>query len=203
MPDTPKSLSKLLARAGTGDPEAIGLLLESYRNYLRLLARTQIGAQLRARLDPSDLVQETLIDARRDFPQFAGKSERELMSWLRKVLAHKLANHARHHRAGKRDVRQEFSLEDELKLSSVNLDRILASEASSPSAHAARRERAVLLADALARLPPDYREVIVMRHLEGATLPDVAAKIGRTAGAVRMLWVRALERLRLELEDLL
>ena len=104
---------------------------------------------------------------------------------------------------GSRDVRQEFSLEDELKLSSVNLDRILASEASSPSAHAARRECAVLLADALARLPPDYREVIVMRHLEGATLPDVAAKIGRTAGAVRMLWVRALERLRLELEDLL
>ena len=131
-----------------------------------------------ARLDPSDLVQETLIDARRDFPQFAGKSERELMKLAPHSPVHKLAYHARHHRAGKRDVRQEFSLEDQLKLSSVNLDRILASEASSPSAHAVRRERAVLLADALARLPPDYREVIVMRHLEDATLPDIAAKMG-------------------------
>ena len=173
-----------------------------YRNYLRLLARTQIDSSLRVRLDASDLVQETLMRASRDFPQFNGTTERQLMSWLRTILARNLANLHKHHHARKRDLDQHRSLENALDRSSMRIDRVLAGSLSSPSAQAARRERAVILADALARLPVDYRDVIVMRHLEEAPFAEIATKMGRSSGAVRMLWVRGLERLRTELEDL-
>jgi RNA polymerase sigma-70 factor (ECF subfamily) len=192
----------LLVQAKGGNPEPLSRLLEMYRNYLRLLARTQIGSNLRVHLDASDLVQETLIKASCDFPQFNGTTERQLMSWLRTILAHNLANLLKHHRAEKRDLNQHRSLEDELDRSSMRIDRVLAGSVSSPSAKAARREHAVILADALAQLPADYREVIVMRHLEEAKFADIADKMGRSSGAVRMLWVRGLERLRTELEGL-
>ena len=202
MSDSSQCPTVLLVRARGGDSETLSRLLEMYRNYLHLLARTQIDSDLRVRLDASDLVQETLMKASRDFPQFNGTTERQLMSWLRTILAHNLANLNKHHHARKRDLDQRRSLEDELDRSSMRIDRVLADSISSPSAQAARRERAVILADALARLPGDYRDVIVMRHLEEAPFAEIALKMGRSSGAVRMLWVRGLERLRNELEDL-
>ena len=202
MSDSSQCPTVLLVRAKGGDSETLSRLLEMYRNYLRLLARTQIDSSLRVHLDASDLVQETLMRASRDFPQFNGTTERQLMSWLRTILARNLANLLKHHRARKRDLNQHRFLEDELDRSSMRIDRVLADSISSPSAQAARRERAVILADALARLPGDYRDVIVMRHLEEAPFAEIALKMGRSSGAVRMLWVRGLERLRNELEDL-
>ena len=180
MSDSSQCPTVLLVRAKGGDSEALSRLLAMYRNYVRLLARTQIDSSLRVRLDASDLVQETLMRASRDFPQFNGTTERQLMSWLRTILARNLANLLKHHRAQKRDVNQHRSLEDELDRSSMRIDRVLADSISSPSAQAARRERAVILADALARLPADYRDVIVMRHLEEAKFADIAARMGRS-----------------------
>lgn len=202
MPDSSVCPTVLVTRARAGEPKALSRLLQMYRNYLRLLARRQIDTTLRVRLDASDLVQETLMEACRDFAQFNGTTERQLMSWLRTILARNLANLIKHHRAQKRDLNQQRSLEDELDRSSMKIDRVFAGTMSSPSAQAARRERAVILADALARLPADYRDVIVMRHLEEATFPEIAVKMDRSSGAVRMLWVRGLERLRGELEAL-
>ena len=191
----------LLQKARAGDGQALGRLLELYRNYLRLLARTQIDGGLRVRLAPSDLVQETLLEAHRDFGNFLGTTEKELLAWMRQILVRNLADQVRRHRAGPRDWQRQESLEAMLDRSSQEVEEALARSISSPSAIAARREQAVLLADALAQLPPHYRDVIVLRNLERRRFDDIAGRMGRSAGAVRMLWARALEKLSHLLEE--
>ncbi len=187
----------LLPLARAGRPEALGRLLEPYRGYLTLLARVQIGRRLQGKVDPADLVQETFLEAHRDFAQFRGQTEEELVGWLRQVLARNLANVVRHYfGTRRRDPRLERELADELDRSSHALGHSLAAPGSSPSQQAMRREQAVLLADALDRLPADYREVLVLRHLEGLTFPAIARQMGRSLDSVKKLWPRALTRLR-------
>jgi RNA polymerase sigma-70 factor (ECF subfamily) len=190
-------VAQLLLLARTGDGPALGQLVELYRNYLTLLARLQLGRRLQGKVDAEDLVQETFLEAHRQFGQFRGASAEELVSWLRQILASTLAHQVRrYHGTKRRDVRLERELEDELTQSSRVLDQGLISRQSSPSQRAARGEQAVLLADALAHLPEDYREVIILRHLEGLTFPQVASRLGRTVDSVEKLWVRALDKLR-------
>jgi RNA polymerase sigma-70 factor (ECF subfamily) len=191
----------LLERARAGDREALGRLLQMYDGYLRLLARALIGRALRAQLDASDLVQETYLKAHREFDQFRGGGEPELVGWLRRILVRSLANQARHHRAEARDLRRQESLEAALDRSSLAIQAALASpSAASPSRLAGRREEAVLLAAALERLPADYREVFVLRTLEHLAIEEVAARMGRSVNAVRKLWTRAMLALRREME---
>jgi RNA polymerase sigma-70 factor, ECF subfamily len=200
-PDFGPLPEQLLQQARTGCRDAQGRLLELYRNYLRLLARTQIDMTLRVRLDPSDLVQETLLEAHRDFRNFLGTSEKELVAWLRRILVRNLADQVKRHKAQVRDWGRQESLEALLDRSRSAAERALAKGISTPSAQAARREQGVLLADALARLPADYRDVIVLRNLEHLKFDEIAARMDRSAGAVRMLWSRALEKLGRLMED--
>jgi RNA polymerase sigma-70 factor, ECF subfamily len=189
-----------LAREGGGD--AKGDLLDVYRGYLTLLARLQVGRRLQGKADASDLVQETFLQAHRCFAQFRGTTEGEFAAWLRQILASRLAKLVwRYHGAQRRDVRLERELREEMAQSSRILDRGLAAPESSPSNQAARREQGLLLADSLDRLPEDYREVLVLRHLEGLTFPEVAARLGRTVDSVRKIWIRGLARLRISLGE--
>jgi RNA polymerase sigma-70 factor (ECF subfamily) len=194
------SPEQLLAEARQGQGERLGALLELYRNYLYLLARTQIDLHLQARANPSDVVQETFLHACRHFRQFRGTTEAELLAWLRRILVRNLARLVEKQvLTQKRDVRREVSLDQRrraLHASSSRFEAALASQVSSPSAQAQRRELAALVADQLAALPPAYREVIVLRNLEGLPFDEVARRMGRSAGAVRVLWLRALDRLR-------
>jgi RNA polymerase sigma-70 factor (ECF subfamily) len=184
-----------LARAGSGP--ALGQLLELYQGYLALLARLQIGRRLQGKVDAADLVQDTFLEAHRHFPEFRGATEAELVCWLRQILAGLLANLVRRYLGTqRRDVRLERELSDELDRSSRALDQNLAAAQSTPSQPAARREQAVLLADALGQLPEDYREVIILHHLEGLTFPEVARRRGRTVDSVKNVWARALAQLR-------
>jgi RNA polymerase sigma-70 factor (ECF subfamily) len=188
---------QLLHLARAGDDRGLGQLLERYRAYLTLLARLQISRRLRVKLDPEDLVQETFLRAHRYFAQFRGATEEELVGWLRQILASCLANLVRHYcGARRRDLRLERELEAELEESSGVLDRGLMAKGSSPSARAARHEQAVRLAEELGRLPEDYREVVILRHLEGLSFPDVSRRMGRTVDSVKKLWARALGQLR-------
>jgi RNA polymerase sigma-70 factor (ECF subfamily) len=186
---------RLIERARRGDETARGALLELYRNYLRLVARSMIGGALRVKLDASDLVQETFLKAHRDFGQFAGGSEGELVAWLRRVLVHSLANQVKHHRRQARDHQRQESLERLLEQSGLMAQMALASQVPSPSEAASRREQVVLLADAVDRLPPDYREAFVLRTLEHVPFEEIAERMDRSVGAVRMLWARAVKRL--------
>jgi RNA polymerase sigma-70 factor, ECF subfamily len=191
---------RLLQLARNGSEQALGELLESYRPYLSLLARLRVDRQLQSKLSDSDLVQDACLSAHRDFPQFLGSTEAELTAWLRQIVAHLSANYARDHRRGRRDVRLERQLYDHLNQSSEMLTRALAAPDSTPSQRAIRRERAVLLANALRQLPADYREVLIMRELEGKSLAEVAEQLGRTPNAVQKLWARALVEMRRRLQ---
>jgi RNA polymerase sigma-70 factor (ECF subfamily) len=187
----------LLRQARAGDQQALGQLLEMGTSYLTLLARLQISKRLQGKVDAADLVQETFLKASRNFAQFRGTTEKEWLGWLRRILAFTLVSavHRYYGRPG-RDVRLERQLEDDLDHSSQALDRGLVCGQSSPSQKAARREQAVLLADALSQLPEAYREVIVLAHLEGLGFPEIAHRVGRSVGSVKGLWVRAVARLR-------
>lgn len=201
MPQPSDSLALLLDALRRGDAAAQGAVLARYRPWLGLLARVQLGEKLQGKCDPSDVVQQTLLEACRDFPQFRGTTEAELSGWLRQVLARVLAHEVRrYHGTQQRDLAREVSLEQALAESSQRLAEALAAPGSSPSQHAARHEQELLLAAILAQLPDDYREVIVLRHLEGLSHEETARRMGRSPGAVRMLWVRALARLRREVE---
>src|SRR5262249_17022987 len=161
------------------------------------LARLQVGRRLRGKVDAADVVQDTFLKASRDFAEFHGRTEDELASWLRQILAYTVANLVRHYLGTRRrDQRLERELADELDRSSRALDGGLLARGSSPSQQATRREQAVLLADALDRLPDDYREVLILRHLEELSFLDVARRMNRSLDSVKNLWTRALARLR-------
>jgi RNA polymerase sigma-70 factor (ECF subfamily) len=201
-PDLPAS--DLIRRCRAGEAPAREQLFDRYRHYLRILAETQVGRRLRGKCDPSDIVQQTLMEAHRDFPDFAGKHEGELLAWLRRILAHNLFNEARRFAAQQRDAAREVSLEQMqagVDESSVLLGRCLADSTPPPSKLAAQREAAVGLANALMQLPEDYQTVIRLRLFEGLSADEVAEQMNRTAGAVRMLQLRALTTLREQLRE--
>jgi RNA polymerase sigma-70 factor (ECF subfamily) len=188
---------QLLQEARAGDAATLGRLLEQYRRYLALIADVQIGQRLRGKVDASDLVQETFLEAHKSFGRFRGTSEGELVRWLRQILAANLADLLRRYLGTQgRDVRLEREIADSFDRSSALLDRGLVALGPSPSQLASHREQAVLLADALGELPDDYRQVLVLRHLEGLTFPEVASRMGRSLDSVEKLWMRGLARLR-------
>lgn len=188
---------ELLEQARAGNAAQLGQLLENYRHYLHLLARLEIGRNLQAKLDASDLVQDTLLEAHRNFQRFRGGCESQFVCWLRQIMAASMSNLLRRYLGTQgRDVRLERDLAVHLDQSSQLLDRGLVDPASSPSQQAARREQAVVLADALAQLPDDYREVIILRNLESLCFAEVAGRMGRSVDSVEKLWMRALVRLR-------
>lgn len=198
MTSTPPSLLRLLEALKQGDGAAQGEVLLRYQPWLKLLARLQIDTRFQGKFAESDIVQQTLLEACRDLPQFRGQTEPELLAWLRKILAHVLAHEIRrYHGTQQRDVSREVSLEEALAQSSQRLGDMLAISGSSPSEKAEQREQEVVLADVLSKLADDHREVIILRNLEGLSHEEVAERMGRTVGAVRMLWVRALTQLRL------
>lgn len=194
---------ELADRARSGDTAALGELVERYRGYLGLLVRLRLDDELRAKVSASDIVQQSLFEAVRDYHSYRGNSEAELAAWLRSIVARNLADTVRRYcTAQQRDVRLERSLERDLAASSVALERAFVNPSSSPSQRASERERAVLLADALAKLPEAYREVVIRRHFEGRSFPDVAREMGRSLDSVKNLWFRAFDQLRQLLKDI-
>jgi RNA polymerase sigma-70 factor (ECF subfamily) len=169
---------------------------ERYRAYLRLLARLHLDPRLRGKLDPSDVVQQTLVQAYQALDQFRGTSDGELAAWLRQILARNLAMAVRDFARAKRDLARERSLEGALAQSSSRLDAWLAADQSSPSCQAQRKEQAVRLAEALEQLPEAQREALVLQHWQGWSLAQIGEHLGRSPEAVAGLIKRGLKRLR-------
>lgn len=186
-------------REARGDGSAARAeFLAAYRPYLRCLARDGIGEDLQAKVDASDLAQDVLFAAQQAFPSFRGRTEGELMSWLRRMLANRIVDYARKY-GGARRRAQERSIEDVLEESSLAYQ--VAAAGLTPSQNAAKRELAKSLADALERLSADHREVILLRTRQGRSWNEVAQRMGRSTDAVRQLWVRALKALTPLLEE--
>ena len=204
-PSERPEVCQLLAEARQSGGKSLGGLLELYRHYLVLVARAGMSPNLRKVANPSDLVQETFLEACRDFGQFEGTNETQWRAWLRRILAHNLAALVETHvRARKRDVRRQVSLDQEfVTAGSSALGQRAAAVCclSSPSSQAQHHEASTVLADRLVQLPPGSQEVLRLRNLEGLPFEEVARRMGRTSGAVRILWLRALDRLRLLLKE--
>jgi RNA polymerase sigma-70 factor (ECF subfamily) len=172
---------------------------ESCRGYLLLLARLQFDPRLRGKLDPSDIVQQTLLQAHRKREQFRGRTEAEHAAWLRAILARALADAAR--RYGQGVLGRERSLEIFLEESSRRLERWLEDSQPSPGHGLDRHEQLLRLADALARLPDDQRQAVELRHLQGASVSEIGQLMGRSTASVGGLLQRGLRGLRERLDD--
>jgi RNA polymerase sigma-70 factor (ECF subfamily) len=168
--------------------------LEDYRAYLHLLARLQMDSRLQRRIDPSDLVQESLLKAHERWAQFRGHSEAEVAAWLRTILAHTLADALR--KFTRQQGYLERSLEAAVEHSSSGLEVWLAAKDLSPRQQALRNEELLRLAGALDRLPDDQRVVLELHHLQAYPVPAISRLMGKSNAAVAGLLRRGLKRLR-------
>jgi RNA polymerase sigma-70 factor, ECF subfamily len=190
---------ELIHRAKQGDEQCLGALLASYENYLKMLAKVQIGRSLQGKVDACDLVQETFMEAHRAIRRFEGSDPNQFVAWLKSILSTRLANTMRHYLGTQsRDIRLEQRIQEELDQSSLSFGGIVVDPNSSPSQHVAGEEQSRLVAEALSRLPDTYRQVIILRHLESMTFPQVAQAMGRSVDSVEKLWLRGMAKLKKE-----
>jgi RNA polymerase sigma-70 factor (ECF subfamily) len=196
MRDDTAPANDLLEQARRGDWEALGRLLEAQRAALHRLAERQLDGRVAVRVDASDIIQQTFLEAHRSFPQFAGSDARDLAAWLQGILDHKVAGAIRDHTLlQKRSVCREQSLDDSHG-GGMPLKQALDAGQSSPSQKAMRGEEAQRLTQALTSLPDDQREAVRLRHLEGWALDDIARHLGRTPGSTAGLIKRGMKALR-------
>lgn len=188
-------MARWLSAARAGSPEALGRALEVCRAYLLRVAGGELGPDLQAKGGASDLVQQTFLEAQRDFARFDGDTEEQLLAWLRQLLLHNVANFSRAYReTGKRDVGREVALAGD-----SSGEGVLPGDGPTPSGRVIQDERSQALQQALERLPEDYRLVIRYRYEEERSFDEIARLLGRSPNAARKLWARAIERLQEEL----
>ncbi len=192
------TFSQQLTLASNGSEEAIGQLLDRYRAYLKLFARTRFN-QLPGSLDASDIVQDAFLRAFRSFSQFRGSRESELAAWLRRILENSLIDYYRKHHLLNPHPQ---SISDALNESNAKWSARLIAVGLAPSEYAEQREALVLLAEALERLPEDYRDAVILRQLEELSTEEVARRMNRSAHSVRKLWARGMVQLSRELKSL-
>ena len=183
------------------DASTSDLQFDGFRSYLTLLARAGLGGHLQAKVDASDVVQQTLLEAHQASGQFRGTSTAERAVWLRQILARNLASLCARFRREKRDVKREQSLEQVLEQSAANLGAWLTDGEPSPSQHVQREESAVRVAMALDALPDNQREAVVLRHFEGRSLTEIGAALNCSTAAVAGLIYRGLKMMRRQLKE--
>ena len=193
--------SQWLAEARQGSREALGQLLEAYRAYLLLLAQRELDPELRSKGGASDLVQQTFLEAQRDFSHFRGETEAELAGWLRQILMNNLASFSRRYReTAKRKLGCEVSLEAAPQ-DQEGLRQALADPAANPVQEAIHHEEAGLVNSALGRLPEDYRQALLLRYRDGLSFEEIGRHLQRSPNAASKLWLRAVERLQAEVDS--
>ena len=187
----------LLQAALAGSNSSLGQLLQGYRDYLNLLADGELGSGIQVKESASDLVQDSFLEAKRDFGQFTGKSPEEFQAWLRRLLLNNVANAIRSYQGTeKRDI----SRETPAALSDLDGTRAQAGEGRTASSIVMKNELLDALQIAIQKLPEHYQDVIQWRNYERASFEDIGQRLERSAEAARKLWVRAVEMLQQDLE---
>ncbi len=187
-----------IAAARQGCDKALNRLFAACRSYLLVVAKKVMPAEIQAKTGPSDIVQETLLQVNKHFDRFRGTSERELLAWLRGVLLNNVHDVTRRFLGTEmRQVRREVSLDQ--GLSSGDQDRLVDVVVGGPGSQLVADEDAARLSAALGRLPKDYRQVILLHNWDGRSFEQIGEELGRSQGAARKLWARAVDRMRVEL----
>ncbi|HEY2894111.1 MAG TPA: sigma-70 family RNA polymerase sigma factor [Pirellulales bacterium] len=197
MPSSVFPNDELVAAARAGSSDAMGLLLQSCRTYLLAIGESELSAELRIKVSPSDLVQETFAEGQRAMPNFSGNKPEEFLAWLRGILMHKVA-HSRRRFLGTaaRDLGREERRPNHSSILAL-AERIV--DEDTPSGEAMREENNLAVQAALARLPKAQREVILLRNFKLLSFDDMSRILDRSEGALRALWLRAIKRLKGEL----
>ena len=199
--DRSEEVVELLRRARAGEAGARDELFELCRGYLGYVARSNVETWLRVKVDASDLVQQTMLEAHRDFGRFEGNSEGEWLGWLRKILSHNAADFVRHYRGtAKRQARREVRFRDPADSRSPGAPEP-ASPIATPSQEFLQHDNELRVTAALAEMPADYQEVIILRNLQRLPFSEVAERMDRSRPAVQMLWMRAIQKLKVALEE--
>ena len=189
-------VAELLERARQGDTAAREALFQRCRNYVGVVARAQVESWLQAKVDASDLVQQTLLDAHRGLGEFRGETEAEWLAWLRRILTHNAADFVRRYAgAEKRRAGREIPIHSGNPDESVAGTLQLSDPGESPSAAVMRHERELMVAEALSRLSADHQEVIRLRNLQRLPFEEIARLMNRSGPATQMLWMRAMKSL--------
>jgi len=188
---------KLLTSARAGDDAARDALFAKCRNYVALIARTNVESWMQTKVDASDLVQQTLLEAHRGFADFRGETEAEWLGWLRKILHHNTHDFIRQYKGtDKRRIQKEVRLQQSAGDQSGSFFYDPPGHEETPSQIIAQHEQQIELADAIAQLSDDHREVIILRNLQRLPFDEVAARMERSRPAVQMLWMRAVQKLK-------
>lgn len=199
---------ELIAKARAGQADALGELCTLYRNYLRRVVRSGMGARLKEKIELSDVVQETLVEVIKQFPQFNGETETALLGWMRRLVCQKLADLGRYHSRAKRaggvtplslDMPDDADFEPASRQG--RLMDLLSLSQTSPSEAASRRELTVLLADALTKLPEDEADVLWLYHADGLSFESIGEQLGTTRKVARGIWARGLKSLKRVLDE--
>lgn len=195
-----KGLEELLHRARDGDHEATNELFETCRAYVGFLARSHVESWIQAKVDSSDLIQQTLMEAHQAFPNFNGQTEGEWIAWLKQILKHNATDFVRRFGAAKRRATLEVAISTGNDSTYFRAAPELSSHGESPSQMMVRREQEILISEALATLPENYQEVIVLRNLQRLPFDEIAERMGRSRPATQMLWMRALKKLQAQMQ---
>jgi RNA polymerase sigma-70 factor (ECF subfamily) len=194
-----RATGEFLAAARQGSREALGSALESCRTYLMMVANQELDRDLRAKLGPSDVVQETFITAQQVFERFAGRSQEELLAWLRQILVNKIAEARRHYfRAQRRALGRESQGGGPTNGNGAAWQQI--ARDLTPHRQLVSVETAENVSRAMDSLSPDHQQVIRLRNWQVLGFDEIGRRMGRSAGAARALWLRAVEQLALALE---
>jgi RNA polymerase sigma-70 factor (ECF subfamily) len=191
-----KDFDHWLQEARLGSRDALGNALEACRRYLLCVARHEMNPDLQAKGGASDLVQETFLEAHCDFKRFQGTSEVELRAWLRQLLHHRASKFGRHYR-----TTQKRRLTREICQNAAALAASPKAKLPSPSAHLMADEQAQRLHFALEQLPDDYRQAITLRYVEQLSFEEIGRRMQRTPNAARLVWLRAIQRVKIELRE--
>lgn len=183
-----REVERGIEAARKGSAPALGRVLEICRNYLLLTANQELESEIQAKVAPSDVVQKTFLEACRDFEQFRGNTEAELLGWLGSILRHNLANVRRDFRqTGKRRLDRERSLANAIESPNSQL---------TPGAALAAMEQREIVLRAMAQLPEHYHVVLQLRQQENCSFTEIGERTGKTAEAARKIWARAIEQLK-------
>ena len=174
----------------------IDVVLRRYRGYLRMLAELQLDPRLRGKLDPSDIVQQSMIQAYEAWDQLRGASDGERLAWLKMIVARNVLHALRDFRRAKRDVCRELSLEGAVDDSSARLESWLSAGQSTPSRCVERAEQLLQIAGAVENLPQGQRDAVVLFYWQGCSLAEISENLGRSVSAVVGLLHRGVTRLR-------